>query len=813
MTAERWAQLKTVFTAALERPPGERARFLQQTCGDDAELLQEVQSLLESHDSTQTMREPAAGPSAALEGRRIGAYQLLRQIGRGGMATVYLAARSDEQFNKRVAVKIVNVFGSEELVRRFRNERQTLAALDHPNIVKLLDGGTTAEGLPYLVMDYVEGAPIDDYADARRLTIHERLTLFLTVCAAVHYAHRNLVVHRDLKPANILVTSGGAVKLLDFGIAKLLNPELQPETVVTRAAARPMTPEYASPEQVRGEHVTVAADVYSLGVILYDLLAGRLPLKFERESPLEWERVVCEQDPLPPSAAAAEAGAEICAARGEVNAERLSRRLAGDLDNIVLMALRKEPQRRYASVDHFAEDIRRFLANLPVAARRATFGYRARKFIRRHAAAVAVASAVTVSLIGAAAISMYEARVASRERAAAERRFNDLHQLADSFLFEFDRAIRTLPGSTPARKLVVEKALEYLNRLSAETGADPSLERDLARAYLRVGDIQGNPVGPNLGDLRGWQKSAEKSREIAERLVKQQPGNADDIRVLADADYDIAQAQLFSGKPKDAVANLNQAIALLEPLAERNAGNLDQQLALSACYETLGDASGHASVANLGQPGQALENYRKAVAILQRARGAHPGDMEPLRRLAIEESKIGDILGFQKDFHGAVEHHRQALKMFQTVAEARPDNAQAQRELRYEEQRLGAYLWDSGSRGEGFALLRKSLAIAEKLSAADPANAQFKDDLAVSLGSLGEAEAESGDRNRAIADVRRAIGIAEEVAAADPANRQRKAQLAAGLSRFANLLDAAGQKDEAQRARRRAQALQRELAH
>jgi serine/threonine protein kinase len=808
MTAERWAQVKTLFTEALEHPRGERAALLEQRCGADRDLLDEVRSLLDSHDAaeerdqseraTESMQPDAAAISArGFEGRQIGSYTLLREIGRGGMAVVYLAERSDEQFRKRVAVKVVNVLGSVEMVRRFRNERQTLAALDHPNIVKLLDGGT-AEGLPYLVMDYVEGAPIDDYADSRRLTINQRLTLFLTICGAVQYAHRNLVVHRDLKPENILVTNDGTVKLLDFGIAKLLNQELQSETVVTRAAARPMTPEYASPEQVRGEHVTVAADVYSLGVILYDLLT---------------ERVVCTEDPRPPSAAAASASAEICTARGEPNAERLSRRLAGDLDNIVLMALRKEPQRRYTSVDHFAEDIRRFLANLPVTARKATFSYRARKFVRRHAAAVAVASAVSASLLGAAAFSTYEARVASRERAIAERRFNDLHQLADSFLFEFDRAIRALPGSTPARKLIVEKALEYLNRLSAEAGADASLERDLARAYLRVGDIQGNPVGPNLGDLRGWLESAERGRRISERLLKLQPNNPENIRILADADYDIAQAQLFSGKPKDAVANLNQAIALLEPLAVRNPANLDVQLALSARYETLGDAYGHPSVANLGQPGKALEDYRKALAVLENARATHSGDMEPLRRMAIEESKIGDILGFRHDLDGAIEQHRKALDVFETVAKAEPDSAQAQRELRYEYQRLGAYLWDSGKRAEGLDLLGKSLTISEKLSAADPANVQFKDDLAVSLGSLGEAKAESGNTAGAIADVRRAIEMAEENVAGDPVNRQRKAQLAAGLSRFANLLEAAGQKDEARRARQRAQALRRELAH
>src|SRR5579884_3255683 len=640
MTSERWSQIKTIFTEALERPPEQRDLFLATACGDDHELRSEVESLLAVHDPSETLTPtPAVQSATGSVDRRIGPYTLIREIGRGGMAVVYLASRSDEQFRKLVAIKVVHVFGSAEVIQRFRNERQALAVLDHPHIVKLLDGGTTPEGLPYLVMDYVEGTPIDDYANVHHQTIEERLNLFLSVCAAVHYAHQNLIVHRDLKPANILVTADGTVKLFDFGIAKLLNPDLYQESVVTRTALHPMTPEYASPEQVRGEHITVAADIYSLGVILYELLTGRLPYEFDHSSMAEWERVVCTQDPEPPSAAAARASTEVCLARGEVSPERLSRRLKGDLDNVILMALRKEPQRRYSSVEKFAQDIRCHLANLPISARRPTLGYRAGKFVRRHRVGVAAGAAVTISLAGALAISTHEALVARRERAIAEERFNDLHQLADSFLLEFDRAIRTLPGSTPARKLIVEKALIYLNRLAAEAGMNVSLERDLARAYLRIGDIQGNPIVPNLGDLRGWQQSAEKSRQIAERLIKQQPGNAENIRLLADADYDIAQAQLFSGTPIDAVNNLSRSIALLQPLVSKNPANLDDQLALVARYETMGDAHGHASVANLGQPDKSLEYYAKALAILRSAANAHPGNMELLRRMAIQQSK------------------------------------------------------------------------------------------------------------------------------------------------------------------------------
>jgi eukaryotic-like serine/threonine-protein kinase len=306
---DRWQQVKAIFTSAAELAAAERRQFVESACGEDRELLEEVESLLRFQALPTAAGVNGSPPGehqqdAGLEGRRLGPYQLVHEIGRGGMASVYLAIRADDQYSKQVAIKLVNgVTNSEEVVRRFRNERQMLAVLDHPNIVKLLDGGATADGLLYLVMDYVQGVPISDYCDAHRLTIEERLELFRTVCAAVHYAHQNLVIHRDLKPGNILVNSSGAPKLLDFGIARLLNPELLGEAGLTRAALHPMTPEYASPEQVRGEPVTTASDVYSLGVMLYELLAGSPPYRIGRATLPELERVICLEEPQRPSAA------------------------------------------------------------------------------------------------------------------------------------------------------------------------------------------------------------------------------------------------------------------------------------------------------------------------------------------------------------------------------------------------------------------------------------------------------------------------------------------------------------------------------
>ena len=334
-----------------------------------------------------------------MTGRRIGAYRIIREIGQGGMAVVYLGERDDQNYRKQVAIKMVKPgIDTEQVLQRFRNERQTLAALDHANIVKLLDGGSSEEGLPYLVMEYVEGLPIDQYCDLNKLSIDDRLRLFREVCSAVQYAHENLVIHRDLKPANILIAKDGVPRLLDFGIAKLLNPECFQTALVTRTDWRPMTPEYASPEQIRGQAVTTATDVYSLGVLLFELLTGHRPYRSAGQSLLEMERLVCETDPEKPSAVinrteesvsrdgedrTAITPESVSNQRGLQPAE-LQRRLRGDLDTIVMKALRKEPERRYGSVEEFSQDIERYLTGMPVQARKSTIAYRSGRFLRRH---------------------------------------------------------------------------------------------------------------------------------------------------------------------------------------------------------------------------------------------------------------------------------------------------------------------------------------------------------------------------------------------------------------------------------------------
>ena len=404
-----WSRVKELFWAALERDPGQRDAFLREACGTDQSLREEVESLLAADDRPASVlqRPPSLLDSSRLPftvrpGQRLGAYEVIREIGHGGMATVYLALRADGQYRKRVAIKLVREHSeADEILRRFRTERQTLAALDHPNIVKLLDGGSSEEGLPYLVMDYVEGLPIDQYSDSHSLTITQRLKLFRTACGPVQYAHEKLVIHRDLKPGNILVSADGAPKLLDFGIAKVLNPELSAETLlVTRTDAHPMTPHYASPEQVLGGPITPATDTYSLGVVLFELLTGQHPYPLTISTPQQMLHAICASEPHRPSRVVTEAN--------------LRRRLHGDLDHIVLKALRKEPEQRYRSVAELADDIGRHLDGLPVRARKGTLRYRAGKFIRRHKTEVGAAALVVLAAI-AGAIAVHRSTVMQQQ--------------------------------------------------------------------------------------------------------------------------------------------------------------------------------------------------------------------------------------------------------------------------------------------------------------------------------------------------------------------------------------------------------------
>jgi len=775
VTAERWRQIRDVFDTVLELPPDQRGARLRAIGESDPELRREVEELLSFYaQSDDLLTVPAAArvplpgrptDSLSMEGRRVGQYRITGKIGSGGMGSVYVAVRDDAQFEQRVAIKLVRPgMDTEAILSRFLIERQVLASLDHPNIARLLDGGTTEDGLPYLVMEYVDrGTPVDRYCDERRLTVRQRLALFRSVCDAVHYAHRNLIVHRDLKPANILVTPDGVPKLLDFGIAKLLDPGRGYERGVTIDAA-PMTPEFASPEQVRGDPVTTASDVYALGVLLYWLLAGRSPYRHSgRGHSALWMAITGEQ-PEPPSVAVTRPGesadpSEVAARRGET-VSGLHRTLSGDLDAIVAMALAKEPAHRYPSAERLSDDLGRYLDGLPVRAHRESFPYVARKFVARHRRGVAVAAALAVTMVAATIVSVHYASEAGREKAAAERRFQEVRDLARFVLFNFDDAIQK--GETHARKVFVERAFDYLNRLSKEAAADPSLQREVAEAYLKMGSIQGNLYGPHSGGAPGdAAASYRRALAMAEKLTAAQP---DSDALVLEARANIAVGDLVSpgGDQHEALRHYRKAARLLE-LAAAAGGPAARQELITAAYKT------GFVLSRLGDAGAALENYRRSLDLAVEWTAREPSSTEARRRRAMAQARVGEILSGQGNRREGIPLMRQALEEYESLLLEGAVPPSVRRDVLATSILTGDVLKAGGELAEAAAKYRRALQLSENLSELDPANRQYQRDRHIALGRLADTLAALGRRDEARSMTRKALTVLRPlVDAAEP---------------------------------------------
>lgn len=529
MHPDRWQAIESAFhhAASLDQPA--RSRYLASLPGD---LRDEVDSLLAAESQPLTVSGEIAATLAEIDlpqthgGQRLGPWRILAEIGSGGMGTVYKAIRDDDQYQKTVAVKIIRTaLAQTRLEARFRAERQILAQLDHPFIAGLLDGGAH-NGLPYLVMEYVEGQPIDQFAANSHLSLKDRIILFRKVCSAVAHAHQRLIVHRDLKPGNILVLADGTPRLLDFGIAKLLDQD-PTEAPLTQTGWFLMTPDYASPEQIKGEAINVSSDVYSLGVILYELLAGRRPYNLKTYSPTELQRAICTGN-IP---------------RPELNS---------DLDTILLKALHIDPARRYSSVTQLDDDLRRYLDGEPISARPDTFLYRSSKFIRRNRIAVALSAVLLLTtLLGAFLVY--------REGLRAQRRFTQVRALANRVLTEFDPEASKLPNSVKLRSTMVRASMEYLDSLAAESSSDPELIFDVAFSYSKVGDTLGFTRNPNLG--QPFEAVLAYSKAL--RLLEQIPNHprTKDLEAYTYAHY--AATARSVGKPELTVPYYERAIALL----------------------------------------------------------------------------------------------------------------------------------------------------------------------------------------------------------------------------------------------------------
>jgi serine/threonine-protein kinase len=508
MDPDRWRRVEALFHRAVALPPSERGALLDAECAGDASLRAEVERLIEADEQPNELVErfdsgALRPPEDPLIGREIGVYRLTARLGVGGMGLVYRAERTDGLFRHEVAIKLIRIeFANENLVRRFELERRTLAALHHPNIAQLHDGGTTLEGRPYLVMELVRGLPIDRYCDEHQLTIDERLELFVQVCRGVHFAHQNLVVHRDLKPGNILVDESGVPKLLDFGIARLLD-ESANETAVTLTltGAYLLTPDYASPEQLMQGPVTTSMDVYSLGVLLYELLSGRRPFRSDNKTPLEWHREVLERMPTRPSSMvvaptsptapdpSSQLTPERIASLRGVTSAGLQRQLRGDLDRIVLMALRKEPERRYASAKDLADDIERHFSGQPVQARGDSFTYLATTFVRRNRIAVGSAAAVVVALVLGIVFAMRGERRATEQAQHARIEAESFQGIAEYLM---DTFLTSAPGLDQAQLEQKRHRIElHAARLRREYADQDHLRANLldslGRVALRLG--------------------------------------------------------------------------------------------------------------------------------------------------------------------------------------------------------------------------------------------------------------------------------------------------------------------------------------
>lgn len=784
MDRERWKKIKPILEDALAVGQTGRTAFLKEACGGDAGLLDEVRELLilENEDADPLERPahsylfPSSGRSAT--GDQIDKYKIISELGTGGMGSVYLAERVDGAYTQKIALKLIKEgIDSSEVLTRFFNERQILATLQHDNIAHLIDGGTTDNGRPFLAMEYIEGVPITDFVSDNDQGLNERLKLFAAVCAAVSFAHKNLIIHRDLKPSNILVTKNGVPKLLDFGIAKLLPSG--PAEAVTHTQHFVFTPEYASPEQVRGEKLTTATDIYSLGVILYELLAGQRPYRTDGSNISQIFHVVCESDPAAPSRARTRATSNEQVA-AKPNRPEFASQLKGDLDNIVLKALRKEPEHRYSSVDQLSDDISRYLAGLPVSASSDTWKYRTSKFIRRNRIAAAGVLFVFITLFGGLAATMYQARIARSERAKAENRFNDVRQLANSFVFEINDEIEKSP--IKARSLLVERAVQYLDRLAAESDGDDSLTTELAAAYEKIGDVQAELFKPNLGNAGAALESQNKALQLRSGLLDKSPDDVQRLIDVAGSQIKVGDILTVTGDISGAADSYRRAVEISEKAAA-NDPDIKVRNQLSSSYLRLGQV-----ILRSGSLSESLQNYQKAFEINRQLLLADPSNTYYVRRQAIAHQYIGYVRILMGDTEGANKDFEEALRSATALLALDPKNLRSQKDLG------DSYLWvgigyrESGRLAESLVNINRSFDMQERFLDADRENFAERNAMADCWIELAHTLTKAMNYRDAVAAFGKAISDYSSVAESDKNDLSALVQIQVSRRQLADTL-------------------------
>ncbi|MBK7706219.1 MAG: protein kinase [Acidobacteria bacterium] len=795
-----WKIIKEAFSTAAELTSAARLAFL----GTLEESVRfEVEKMLAADAAdVGLLNEPLADVHALDESLpdKIDEFTILRELGRGGMGVVYEARRENEAFSQRVALKVIKRgMNNEIILKRFRSEQQILATLEHENIARFLDGGKTADGLPYYAMEFVDGVPIIEFCGRGRSTA-EIIEIFRKVCAAVSYAHSQLVVHRDLKPSNIVVTADGRPKLLDFGIAKVLDTGISDGTATQLGM---MTPQYASPEQIRGEKVSTLSDVYSLGVIFYEILAGGRPYDTDGKSYAEILETITNTIPLAPS--------------GNLRApDRIKRSLNSDLDNIVLKALQKQPTRRYQSVEQFAEDLRRWLLGLPVTARADTFGYRLRKFIGRNRIAAAASIVIGATLVGGIAATSWQAYRAEQQRILADKRFREVRAIANNVVFKYHDEIEKLPGSTAVREMLVTDATAYLDSLATDSMNDPELERELGLAYLKLGDVQGKIYSANTGNTAGALDSYRKSIELLERVAAARVDDVavkDDLLKAYDARLSISvrvnESTAYKQSLLERSAQLVEEILRVEP---RSSKRLAQ---LSTLFVRKGDSVG--TIGDRESLNAKLESHLRAEALANDAMTVDPDNPEILRIVARALQRVGTTyfwLGENAlakgpadaaadNFRAALPYHERMFKLVERLSGSVPETSETRRNRIAAHSSYSRTLSRNGRTSDALALARDAEAIAAKSQAADPANREAAFDIAELNGLFASIHEDAAQFQNAVAYYARSrdqfFGIFED-------DRKNVEAINAAIDKarkLTGLLQKSGRTSEAEKSRRR----------
>lgn len=794
MNPDRWRAVTALFDKAIGLPPVHRDAFLISACGIDTELLAEVRSLLDVHTDDPEYLEASAWAQhgevieEAIEGQnieeRVGSYRLLRKIGSGGMGSVYLAERDDDEFRKQVAIKFIRGGAlRENAIKRFRRERQILARLEHPGIARLLDGGTTSRGTPYFVMEYVEGKLLLDYCDELGLGVRARLELFLKVCEAVEYAHERLIVHRDLKASNILVDTAGQPKLLDFGIAKVLEPDESGQLTLTQTGMRQFTPDYASPEQVRGDQVTTATDVYSLGVLLYELLTARRPLRFQNTSPVDILTILLETTPVRPSIAVSrveEIGGktirpELVVWNRRTDLRSLVRDLSGDLDNIVLKALAKRPEDRYGTAAALGRDLHAYLDGHIVSAQRATAGYRFTKFLRRNAWQVAAGIALILSLLAGIVVATWQWREAQAERERAELFARQSREMARSLIFELHESLLKVPGTTAARALLLDRSTRFLDSLAAASNADPELQLELAEAYRKLAAVEGDARTENLGNRAASIESLSKGLALARAALPSRKYHARAEVIAIELLGDQVSALRDTGDREgvaNAVFDLTRMLNQADPRDTSQANRESRALA----WRQLGNEH-----VESGRSAEGREAYEKSRALYEGLMADPAVSKAVSTQYSSTLKRLGALAVSEKRLPEANELYTKALSIERGLASQSPSDRGLRLSIVHTLGHLGFVQRESGHPDEALRLYQEALQLSEAAMREEPENQRARWSVASTLHNLGGLYAQLAWFPQCRESYQRALILREEMSQRTPESRSY--QLAAARTR------------------------------